>query len=142
MKLSNISLLLLRLTISFIWLKAGLQKLFNPEFISTFPNLLNGFAKDTTCELYSNFLNETVIPNAQIFAQLTIWGEILTGIAFLLGYPILIAMVAGIFMNINYYLVANSTPSQFLNLLLIVSQFVAYANKAGSFWGLEAKFKK
>lgn len=142
MKLSNISLLLLRLTISYIWLKAGLQKLFSSDFIATFPNTLQSFAKNTSFAFYSNFLNETILPNAPIFAQLTVWGEILTGIAFLIGFPMIIAVLAGIFMNINYFLIATSSPSQFLNIIMIFSQFAVYANNAGSFWGLETKFKK
>ena len=142
MNLSGISLLLLRLAISYIWLTAGLSKFFNPTFISNFPSTIQQFAKDTHFSCYSNFLKEQVLPNAQIFAQLTIWGEILTGIAFLLGFPLFLAALIGIFMNINYYLVATTVPSQFVNIILIFSQFAAYANNAGSIWGLSASIKK
>jgi len=142
MKLGAFSLLLLRLTISYIWLSAGIHKLLDSNFISTFPNTIKSFSSASPFQFYTSFLNDTVLSNAQIFAQLTIWGEILTGIAFLLGFPILLGAISGIFMNLNYLLVATSTPSQFLNLILIAAQFVAYANKAGSFWGLEAKIKK
>ena len=142
MKISNFSLIFLRLTISYIWLKAGLSKLISNEFINTFPGLLQGFAKESTFSFYSTFLNNYVIPHSQVIAQLVVWGEILTGIAFLLGFPMLIATLAGICMNLNYFLIANSTPSQFLNILLITSQFFAYANGAGKIWGLETKLKK
>ena len=142
MKLGSISLVLLRLAISYIWLTAGISKLINPQFINNFSATLEGFAKGSPYSFYSDILNQYVIPHSYIFAQLTIWGETLTGIAFLLGFPMIIATLAGIFMNINYYLVATSPPSQFINILLIFSQFAAYANGAGSIWGLSAKLKK
>lgn len=142
MNLSSLSLLLLRLAISYVWLTAGLSKLFNPQFISNFPVTLDGFVKNTPFDFYEGFLKQYILPHAYVFAQLTIWGEILTGIAFLLGFPMVIAALAGIFMNLNYYLVATSTPSQFVNIILIFSQFAAYACGAGNFWGINAKLNK
>ena len=142
MKLKELSLLLLRLAISYVWLSAGFSKLFNPQFISTFPNTLESFAKNTHYEFYNSFLNQYVIPHEQIFAQLTVWGELLTGFAFLFGFPIVIASIVGMFMNLNYYFVATSAPSEFLNVLMIFSQFTAYANGAGNIWELSAKLGK
>lgn len=142
MKLSSISLLLLRLAISYVWLTAGLSKLFNPQFISTFPNTLSTFAKNSPHQFYSDFIAQNIMPYSYIFSQLVVWGEVLTGIAFLIGFPLSIALIAGVFMNLNYFLVANTTPSQFLNILMVFSQFVAYANGAGNIWGLEAKVVK
>lgn len=139
---SGISLLLLRLAISYIWLTAGLSKLFNSQFIDTFSGTLNDFAKNTHYSFYAGFLKDHIIPHSQIFAQLTVWGEILTGIAFLLGFPLFIAAAVGIFMNLNYFFVATAVPSQFLNLIMIFSQLAAYANNAGSFWGLSASISK
>ena len=142
MKLNELSLLCLRLAISYIWLSAGLSKLFNPSFISTFSSTITNFGKNTHFEFYEGFLNQYVLPNSYVFAQLTIWGEILTGIAFLLGFPLLIAAIVGIFMNVNYFFVATATPSQFLNIILVFSQFAVYANGAGKYWGLETKIAK
>ena len=142
MKLKEISLLFLRLAISYVWLSAGLSKLFNPAFINTFPLTLENFAKNSPYHFYSSFLNQYIVPHEQIFAQLTVWGEILTGIAFLIGFPMFIATVVGIFMNLNYYFVATSAPSEFVNVILIFSQFAAYANGAGNAWGISAKIGK
>jgi len=142
MKLKELSLLLLRLAISYVWLSAGFSKLFNPQFINTFPATLENFAKNTHYDFYNSFLNQYVIPHQQIFAQLTVWGELLTGFAFLLGFPMVIAAIVGIFMNLNYYFVAISAPSEFLNVLMIFSQFAAYANGAQDVWGLSTKLGK
>ena len=142
MNLSGISLLLLRLALSYIWLTACLSKLFNPKFIGSFSGTLTEFANNTHYAFYTGLLKDHVIPHAQIFAQLTVWGEILTGIAFLLGIPMILAAFIGIFMNLNYYLVATSAPSQFLNILLIFSQLTIYATGAGSIFGLSAKLNK
>ena len=139
---AGISLLLLRLAISYVWLNAGFSKLFNSQFINTFSGTLSSFAKGTHYSFYADILKDNIIPNAQIFAQLTIWGEILTGVAFLLGFPLFLAAAVGIFMNLNYFFVATTIPSQFLNIIMIFSQLAAYANSAGSFWGMSASINK
>ena len=142
MKFNELSLLLLRLSISYVWLTAGLSKLFNPQFISNFPVTLQGFVKNTPFDFYEGFLKQYILPHVSIFAQLTIWGEILAGVAFLLGFPMVLAALIGIFMNFNYYMVATSAPSQFVNIIMIFSQFAAYACGAGNFWGIDAKLNK
>lgn len=142
MKLSELSLFALRFATSYIWISAGISKLFNKGFIDAFPKTIDGFMKSCHYDFYIGALKQYVLPNAHLFAQLTIWGEILTGIAFLLGFPLFIAALVGIFMNINYFLVANSTPSQFLNIIMIFSQFALYACTAGNIWGLSAKIGK
>ena len=139
---AGISLLLLRLAISYVWLNAGFSKLFNSQFINTFSGTLNSFAKGTHYSFYADILKDNIIPHAQIFAQLTIWGEILTGVAFLLGFPLFLGAAIGIFMNLNYFFVATTIPSQFLNIIMIFSQLAAYANSAGSFWGMSASISK
>lgn len=142
MHLNNISLFCLRLAISYIWLSAGISKLSNSKFIDSFPATLLNFEKGTHFAFYAGFLKQYVISNAHIFAQLTIWGEILTGAAFFLGFPMSIAALTGIFMNLNYFFVSTSTPSQLLNILMIFSQFAAYATGAGNYWGISMKMNK
>ncbi len=139
MKLNELSLFALRLSISYIWISAGFSKLTNKDFIDTFPKTLEGFAKSTHYDFYAGFLKQYIMPNSHLFSQLTVWGEILTGIAFLLGFPLMIAAFAGILMNVNYFLVSNAIPSQFLNIILIFSQLTAYTCNAGNIWGLSAK---
>ena len=141
-KLNNLSLLLLRLAISYIWLSSGISKLLSPDFINSFGGIIQGFAKSCSFPFYANFLNEYVVPHIQIFAQLIVWGEILTGASFLLGFPLILASLSGMFMNLNYFFVATSVPSQFLNIIMIVSQFACWSCGAGSIWGLEAKIRR
>ena len=142
MKLNESSIFLLRLTISYIWLKAGISKLLDPNFINNFPKTLTSFAQGSPFDFYSSIITTNFLPNSSIFAQFTIWGEILTGIAFLIGFPMLFSVLTGIFMNINYFFVATSCPSQFLSILMVVAQFVAYTHNAGNFWGLEKRLRK
>lgn len=142
MKINEISLFALRLTVSYIWISAGTSKLFNDKFIPSFPAVLDGFSKACHFSFYVGFLKQYIVPNAHLFAQLTIWGEILTGVAFLLGFPMMVAAFVGIFMNVNYFLVSTTPPSQFLNILLIFAQLTAATCGAGNIWGLSAKVGK
>ena len=138
----SLSLFLLRLALSFIWLSAGLSKLFDRQFINNFPNTIGNFAKASHFYFYTDFLNQYVIPNSEVFAQLSVWGEILTGVAFLIGFPMVLGALVGIFLNLNYFLIATQPPSQFLNILMIFSQLVAYTNDAGCTWGMCSFIKK
>ncbi len=142
MKVNEISLFLLRLSISYIWITAGISKLFNNSFIPTFSSTMQNFIKACHYDFYVGFLKQYIVPNVHIFAQLTIWGEILVGVGFLLGFPIGLATFFGIFMNANYFLVSAAPPSQFLNILMIFSQLAVSACNAGNIWGLSAKIGK
>lgn len=142
MQLNTLSLVLLRLSIGYIWLTAGFNKLLDKNFIDAFPQTIKHFIDISPYSFFSNFLTDSVLPNYQIFAQLVIWGEILTGIAFLIGFPLSIAFIAGAFMNITYFLAANTSAPQFLNILMVFAQLAAYANGAGNVFNLANKFLK
>jgi thiosulfate dehydrogenase [quinone] large subunit len=60
-------------------------------------------------EFYQSFLQSVVIPHAQIFGFLVAYGELLVGIALVLGITTRLAALAGIVMTLNYMLVKGAT---------------------------------
>lgn len=52
---------------------------------------------------YHDFLVNTVIPNASLFAHLVAWGETLTGVSLLLGLFTRLGGLVGVFLPLNYW---------------------------------------
>ena len=75
-----------RVLIGAVWLNGGLEKLLNPDFPRQFADSLaaGGFVSQAP-PFFRGFMQGTVVPNAELFAQLMRAGELTLGIALILG---------------------------------------------------------
>jgi thiosulfate dehydrogenase (quinone) large subunit len=75
-----------RILVGAVWLNGGLEKLLNPAFPGQFAASLEagGFISQAP-PFFQGFMQNTVVPNAELFAQLMRAGELTLGIALLLG---------------------------------------------------------
>ncbi len=72
---------------------------------------------------WRSFLEEVVLPNAEVFSFLVMWGETLVGLALLLGAFTAFAAFIGILMNISFLLsgaVGQNLIFIILGLVLII----------------------
>lgn len=69
---------------------------------------------------YATFLKSFVLPNAAPFAYIVTFGEVLVGIALILGLLTGIAAFFGVFMNMNYLLAGTVSANPILGLLGIL----------------------
>jgi uncharacterized membrane protein YphA (DoxX/SURF4 family) len=99
---------------------------------------LQRFAQGTPHEWYKAWLTTVVIPHEHVFAILTTTGEMLAGIALILGAMTRFSAGVGIFMVANY-LFAKGWPNpaaahdkDFIFLLLVV-----LIGGAGDYWGID-----
>lgn len=108
------------------WLHAGVEKLIDAGYVSGFGGTMYFFGLENPNLWYVDFLNAYVIPNAEAFAWAIMIGEILVGISFMLGSFTKVGAVAGILMNVNFFVAAGHlSPSTWtINLLLIGFQVV------------------
>ncbi len=76
----------IRILVGAIWLNGGLEKLLNPAFPRQFAASLDagGFVSQAP-PFFRGFMQGTVVPNAEMFAQLMRAGELTLGIALILG---------------------------------------------------------
>lgn len=75
-----------RVLIGAIWLNGGLEKLLNPDFPRQFADSLQvGAFVSQAPPFFQGFMQSTVVPNAELFAQLMRAGELTLGIALILG---------------------------------------------------------
>ncbi|HMQ02280.1 MAG TPA: DoxX family protein [Candidatus Doudnabacteria bacterium] len=132
----HLLIFLLRISLGWILLYAGISKVMNPEwsavgFLSnakTFPGLYEWFASPAILPL-TNFLNE--------------WGQVLLGIAILLGVVMTLSSLLAAFMMMMYYFPILVFPYAGANSF-IIDQHIIFAIgflllatlRAGNYWGL------
>src|ERR671915_1072955 len=75
-----------RVLVGAVWLNGAVEKLLNPEFPQQFATSLEagGFVSQAP-PFFQEFMRGTVVPNAELFAQLMRAGELALGIALILG---------------------------------------------------------
>jgi thiosulfate dehydrogenase [quinone] large subunit len=75
-----------RILVGAVWLNGALEKLLNPNFPQQFRGALEaGGYVDQAPPWFQAFMTGTVVPNAELFANLTRLGELSLGIALILG---------------------------------------------------------
>ena len=75
-----------RILIGAVWLNGAVEKLLNPDFPQQFAASLNagGFVSQAP-PWFQSFMQSTVLPNAELFAQIQRFGELALGLALILG---------------------------------------------------------
>lgn len=142
---SAILWLALRLYVGWVWLSSGLDKITNPAWIGENSGAaLTGFANGAVAKAsgesptvygwYANFLSEVALPNAEIFSYLVVFGEVLVGIALILGIFVGISAFFGFFMNLNFLLAGTISSNP---ILLVLSIFLVFAWRVAGYFGID-----
>lgn len=94
-----------RILVGAVWLNGAVEKFSNPQFPSQFATSLQagGFVTQAP-PFFRAFMQSTVVPNAELFAQLIRLGELAMGIAFILGLLTNLAVIGSIFLSLNIML--------------------------------------
>ncbi len=137
--------LLLRLYVGWEWLVAGWGKLNNPAWTGDAAGTaISGFVNGALAKTegahpdvqgwYAAFLQTFVLPHATLWSYLITWGEILVGIALIVGIFTGIAAFFGSFMNINYLLAGTVSTNP---VLFVIATWLVLAWKTAGWWGLD-----
>ena len=137
--------LLLRLYLGWEWLSAGWGKLTSPVWTgSQAGTAITGFVKGALSKTggdhpdvqpwYAWFLNHVVLPYPVFWSYLITAGEVLVGIALILGLFTGIAAFFGSFMNMNYLLAGTVSSNP---ILFAIATFLVLAWKTAGWWGLD-----
>ena len=135
----------LRVYLGWTWLEAGLGKINNPAWTgSKAGSALAGFAQGALAKTegahpdvqiwYSWFLENIVVPNSAVWSYLVAWGEVLVGIALILGIFTGLAAFFGGFMNMNYLLAGTVSTNP---VMLFISIILLLAWRTAGWWGLD-----
>ncbi len=151
--------LLVRLYVGYEWLTAGWEKMTGHSIsIGTFGQstgsawifsghdgaAIKGFVAGAVAKAtganpgvqgwYASFLQHFVLPHAAVFAYVVTFGEVLVGVALILGLLTGIAAFFGIFMNMNYILAGAVSTNPILGILAL---FLVLAWRIGGYYGLD-----
>jgi thiosulfate dehydrogenase [quinone] large subunit len=83
---------------------------------------------------YAAFINTFALPNATMMSYLVAYGELLVGIALILGFLVGVTSFFGMLMNYNFMLAGtlSSNPVMFL-----IALFLALAWRVSGYWGAD-----
>ncbi|MFZ5992506.1 MAG: DoxX family membrane protein [Deinococcota bacterium] len=139
--------LVLRVYLGWQWLEAGWGKLTNPAGVwvgekagVAVTGFLKGALTKTTGEhpdvtgWYAWFISNVALPNAKVFSYLVVFGEILVGLALILGlFTGLAAFFAG-FMNAAFLLAGTVSANPWM---FIVATWLVLAWRTAGYLGLD-----
>lgn len=128
-------LFIIRLYVGWVWLEAGWGKVTSSSWVGVDAGkALTGFVKGSLAQTsgahpevfgwYASFLKHVILPFAGFWSYVIAYGELLVGIALILGAFTVVAAFFGGFMNFNYMLAgtAGINPILFLfSIFLILS---------------------
>lgn len=138
--------LVMRLYVGYTWLTSGWGKLNNPAWVQT-GEALQGFWQRAVAipdaparpaiafDWYRAFLQVLLDSGSHTwFARLVVAGEILVGLALILGMFTGIAAVIGGFMNWNFMMAGSASVNP---VLFILAVFLILAWKTAGWWGVD-----
>ncbi|GAA4021946.1 DoxX family membrane protein [Deinococcus rubellus] len=138
---------LLRLYVGYEWLLAGWEKLTNPAGVwvgAKAGTAVSGFLQGALHKAsgdhpdvsgwYATFLERVALPNAATFSYLVAYGEILVGLALILGLFTGLAAFFGGLMNASYLLAGTVSVNP---LLFILATWLVLGWRVAGWWGLD-----
>ena len=137
--------LILRVYIGWQWLLAGYEKVVNSAWIgehagTAISGFLNGALQKTSgthpdvAGWYAWFIEHVVMPHTVFFSYLISVGELLTGIALIIGACTGVAAMAGACMNLNYLFAGTVSINP---LMLLIEIFLILAWRVAGWYGLD-----
>ncbi len=142
---SKIFLGLLRVWLGWQWLSAGWSKVTSDVWTGKNAGVaITGFLKGSIAKSsgahpevhgwYAGFIENIALPNTKFFSYLVAYGEVVTGIALIIGSFTLFAVLGSIFMNLNYLFAGTSSSNP--EMLLVGILILIFFGKA-SFYGVD-----
>jgi thiosulfate dehydrogenase [quinone] large subunit len=137
--------LIIRLFTGYEWLTAGWEKVTNPAWVGAQAGTgLTGFVNNALTQTtgthanvqmwYAWFLQNIILPAAPVWSWIVSFGELLVGIALILGIFTGIAAFFGGFMNVNYLMAGALSTNPFL---FVFATWLVLAWKTAGWIGLD-----
>jgi thiosulfate dehydrogenase [quinone] large subunit len=119
-----------RIYVGCVWFAYGTSK-FKPDWARTeFLSTLKDCIAHASGPIHA-FLANVVVPNQGTFAWLIVYGEMLVGVALILGLFTKAGAIGGMFLSLNYFLVTGQYKSRLglesLELMLFVFSLLLLA---------------
>ncbi len=137
--------LIIRLYVGYEWLLAGWGKVTSPMWVGPKAGVaVTGFLQGALAKTggqhpdvsswYGAFINGFALPNAVLFSYMVAFGELLVGIALILGIFTGVAAFFGAFMNFNYLFAGTVSTNP---ILLLLEIFLILSWRTAGWLGLD-----
>ena len=137
--------LIIRLYMGYDWLTAGWEKVTNPAWVgaqsgSALTGFVNGALQQTTGAhpnveaWYAWFLQNIVLPAAPVWSWIVAFGELLVGVALILGIFTGLAAFFGGFMDVSYLMAGSISINP---ILFVFATWIVLAWKTAGWIGLD-----
>lgn len=147
-RISGIIWLILRLWLGYVWLQAGWGKVFGDKAAVwvgdkagvAVTGFLKGALERATGESplvpawYAGFIREVALPNATLFSYLVAYGELLVGLALIVGLVTNFAALMGILMNLSYLFAGTISKNP---QMLLAEAALIFASAAAGYYGID-----
>jgi thiosulfate dehydrogenase [quinone] large subunit len=144
---SAVMWLVVRVYVGLQWFTAGLDKVQSSAWTGgQAGSALKGFvlgaigkssgAHPSVQGWYADFLNGFVVPNSGPFSYVVAYGELLVGVALIIGAFTGVAAFFGAFMNMNYMLAGTTSTNPILGFLEL---FLILAWRVAGYYGIDGK---
>ncbi|AIC93122.1 MULTISPECIES: DoxX family protein [Shouchella] len=124
-KMAQLLLTILRVSLGWMWFSSGIGKVVGGEFhaggflqAAAANPVLKG--EDVAYPLYVAFLEHVAIPYADLFSFLVMWGEVLIGIALIVGLFTKSAAFFGGMMNTSFLLAGTVSTNPLMLIMAII----------------------
>jgi thiosulfate dehydrogenase [quinone] large subunit len=110
-----------------------------PRWLAAMPTIVTKQAAENPILWYKAFLENTVLPNSDVFARIIAWGETLVGLGLTLGLFSGLAALGGLWLSLNYGLASqHMSPAAFgFHYMLVATMIVLFLARSGRAWGLD-----
>lgn len=127
----------LRIWLGVQWVEGGIEKFANGFDATGF--LKGALAKATgehpaVAVWYADFLKGFAIPNVHLFNAIIPIGELLIGVALIVGLVTVPALIAGAFMNLNFMLAGTTSTNP---VLYTATMILLFAGAGAYYFGLD-----
>lgn len=137
--------LVVRVYVGWEWLHAGWSKVMSPAWTgdqagAAISGFLKGALKKTSGAhpdvqgWYAAFIEHVALPNSALFSYLVAYGELLVGVALILGIFTGIAAFFGAFMNMNFLFAGTVSTNP---VLFVLELFLILAWRTAGWIGLD-----
>lgn len=137
--------LIVRVYVGWEWLQAGWEKVHSAAWVgSQSGTAISGFVNGALGKTagsnpdvqgwYASFLRDVILPHPAFWSHLVSYGELLVGIALIIGLFTGIAAFFGMFMNLNYLLAGTVSVNP---ILFVLALGLVLAWRVSGFLGLD-----
>ena len=144
-RITGLAWLGLRLLLAYEWLTAGFEKVQEAAWVGDkVPAGIHGFLAGAVTKAtgahpavfgwYADFIKAVALPNEQVFSYMVAYGEILVGLALLVGLFTKWAAFWGGIMNLAFLLAGSTSANGYM---LVMEVAMVFGGLGVSFYGLD-----